>query len=432
MRIIVLFIIALLSNPLYIKAQESQKIADLKVPSSPAASILEIVPGTILQPKSYQALEAAIYSNFATDNKLKLPDNFSLEFTPYWFKDHGLSLKDYLGKPTFTDQLKRNSSFSLASTQSYFLSDSTKTSSLAIGYRTSFFLGSKKDDEKVAALLESVYLGEKIVTQILPLAIVTLRSNPSTGKDFMDQLEPDIEESLLGLKISKEVIKEFSKALRNEIEKTKIQEFNTEKLAGVINSVSKNFFKMESDYKELKEYINNRYGFYLDMAYANFINFPTNNFEFSIVPKQSVWLTPSYRFADDLKNFKLIGVIRYQWNNTDYFGKYFPDNKLYKNNFDYGIAVNGKFDKFSAHVEVIGRQSNTDIIVGKDSDNNILYRKNKESDVQYLGTLSYRLTDQVVLSYSLGKNFEIVSTNENNLISLLALNFGFGAPTALK
>lgn len=45
------------------------------------------------------------------------PNNLGLEFMPYWANDHGISLEEYLYPKASLDQIYRNSSFSLASTQ---------------------------------------------------------------------------------------------------------------------------------------------------------------------------------------------------------------------------------------------------------------------------------------------------------------------------
>lgn len=425
-----IFLIAVFLIPLSLMAQKEQKITNLKTPQSPAANIIGMVPGTVLQPKSYQALEVAMFSNFLNGDKLTSPDNYSLEFSPYWFKDHGVSLKNYLSNNSFGNQLKQNSSFSLASTQSYLLADSTKTNSLSFGYRTSFFLPNAKDKTESTKLLKGVYENFAFISELAVYAGEALKEDPGPvdAKVFMARFKPLIKAKLEESQVDEGVIDDFVEVLSVEIEKLKGSDFTHEKIYTTIDMVSVDYFKMNEDSNKLAEYINNRYGFYIDVAYANFLNFPTNEFEYSIAPRQSIWLTPSYRFSGHLKNFKLIGVFRYQWNNLDYFEKYFPSNIMFRNNFDYGIALNGTFNKFSAYLEMVGRRSNTEIRVGTDDKNNVLYRKDKESDVQYLGTLSYRLTDQIVLSYSLGKNFQILNSKGNDLISLLSLNFGFGAP----
>ncbi|MDZ7695250.1 MAG: hypothetical protein U5K69_29740 [Balneolaceae bacterium] len=76
-------------------AQES--LTDIKAPSSPAAALLGVQPQSVLAPKSYRALETAVYSNFLNNaGAAAIPNDFGLEFTPYWAKDHSLSLEEYL------------------------------------------------------------------------------------------------------------------------------------------------------------------------------------------------------------------------------------------------------------------------------------------------------------------------------------------------
>jgi hypothetical protein len=60
-----------------------KKLDALTTPSSPASTILGMQPSAILQPKSYRALEAAVFSNFNdTDGNGIIPNNFGLEFMP--------------------------------------------------------------------------------------------------------------------------------------------------------------------------------------------------------------------------------------------------------------------------------------------------------------------------------------------------------------
>jgi hypothetical protein len=167
----------------------------------------------------------------------------------------------------------------------------------------------------------------------------------------------------------------------------------------------------------------------VDAAYAAFLNFPTNNFEFSVVPRQSLWVTPTYRFSNDLSFLKILGVLRYEWYNIDYYRHYFPQSEFYENNVDYGLAVAGVFEKFLLQFELVGRSSNSEIPAGVDENGNELFTKKSNSDIQYVGTFSYLLTDQIALTYSLGKRFDPVLNPENSLISLLSINLGFGGAT---
>ena len=131
-----------------------EKLNTLTTPTSPAASILGMQPSAQLKPKSYRALETALYSNFTDSNGNSIiPNDFGLEFMPYWAVNRGISLNDYLYPKTGMMQLVRNSSFSIATTQKFILQDSTETKSIALGYRTSLFFGNKEDQTTIEGYL---------------------------------------------------------------------------------------------------------------------------------------------------------------------------------------------------------------------------------------------------------------------------------------
>ena len=125
---------------------------------------------------------------------------------------------------------------------------------------------------------------------------------------------------------------------------------------------------------------------------------------------------------------RVMGVLRYQWYNADYYKVYFPQSVIYKNNLDYGVAFSAEGQRFSVKLEIIGRSSNSEEVVGLDDEGNELYRKIKRKDTQYIGTFNFNLTEQIMLSYSLGSRFEPIANPLNTLVSMLSLNFGFGAP----
>lgn len=180
--------------------------------------------------------------------------------------------------------------------------------------------------------------------------------------------------------------------------------------------------------EEFNEYLKERPGLSVDIAYAGMLNFPGNQFEFSYVPKQSLWITPVYRFKNQLNFLKVSLVARYEWYNLHYYKKYFDNVTMYENNFDLGVAATGEWGKFSLSFEGVSRKSNSEIPAGFDAAGNELYRKEQKSDLQYTGTFSYNLSDQVVLSYTLGNRFEPILNPTETLISLLSMSFGLGGP----
>lgn len=423
-----LLIIAVISISV-LHAQEKLNPVDL--PTSPASSVLGLQPRTVLSPKSYQALEATLFSNFINSSDgIGIPNDFSLEFTPYWTVDHGLSLEDYL-YPTdiLNDQIMRNSSISLASTQNYLLGDSTATNSLAFGYRTTLYFGNKSDREIVSEFRKGLsdfgFITGRINSEAQSLVINNKVKNKA---EFLAAIRIKVEEVIKNY-YPDERAKSVINSIFNEAELLPDLEADEDQFLDEFNAITGRILKTDELYSEFKSYIRDRQGLSMDIAYAAFLNFPTNNFEFSIVPRQSIWLTPTYRFRDDLSFLKIMGVFRYEWYNIEYYRNYFPQSQFYENNIDYGLAVAGVFKNFSLQFEVVGRSSNSETPAGIDGNGNELFTKDSDSDFQYIGTFSYLLSDQIALTYSLGKRFDPVVNPENTLVSLLSLNFGFGGST---
>lgn len=426
MKLKILVAIVLLSAGCF--AQE--KLHTLSTPNSPAASILGMQPSVILKPKSFRALEAALYSNFSDDNgNGVIPNNFGLEFMPYWANPHGLSLEEYLYPKLSFDQLIRNSALSLASTQKFLLQDSTSTKSIAIGYRTSMFFGNAQDKEKITALVKNLSDNQRIGSFIL-LELEKLKEKSYTTKD--DYLR-DVRNAL-----TDRIYTELKTKSRKEAEAIVDNIYNeTEALPFTADNTDEFFIAfgdliekhVGSSYEEFKTYIKNRQGLLLDFALAVHINFPDNNFNFSEVPKYSLWLTPSYNFSNKLDFLKATATLRYERYYQHYFEKYFPAANVFDNNIDYGMAVSGNFKKFSIEFEATGRASQSLIPSGMDISGSTLYLKESDSDFQYIGTFTYRLTEQIALSYQFGSAFKpVFHVNGGTLISLLSLNLGFGGP----
>lgn len=427
-KIIVFIAAALITTTCY----SQDKLNPLTKPTSPAASILGMQPSAMLQPKSYRALEAALYSNFSDSNGSSsiIPNDFGLEFMPYWAVNRGISLEDYLYPKTGFLQLVRNSSFSLASTQKFLLQDSTETKSIALGYRTSLFFGNATDKERIKGYI-STLKNKMAINNTLLSILDDVYDNDSTSvkEDYIMEVKrtlPDLIYKELKTKSRREV-EVIAEKIYGDIEEldfdaTKKDDF----FAAIFDIVSA---IVGGNYSEFKTYITTRQGMAVDFAAAIHLNFPDNDFDFSVVPKYSFWLTPSYNFSHKLDFLKASATIRYERYFKEYFENYFPDTQVYDNNIDYGISVSGNFKKFVIEFEATGRSSKSLIEVGQDSSGNDLYIKESSSDFQYIGTFSYRLSEQIALSYQFGSAFKpVFNLDGGTLISLLSLNFGFGGP----
>ncbi|GAA4339343.1 hypothetical protein [Flaviaesturariibacter amylovorans] len=408
-------------------AQQSDKLDPIKAPTSPAAYAIGVQPSAILQPKSYTALETALYSNFRNGSGgFGLPSDFALEFSPYWAKDRGLSLQEYLFAAPGR-QFTRNSSFSIATTPGFALSGNDATAAVGIGWRTSIHFADQNDKKELKAYADSLALLQRLSAGIKVYA-ETIADTANNKNAFLQLMQPIVETRLRSLKIANpgataaamisKARTEVTADLKNDRDNFVDQFYaSLDTYAGVAGVVDR-----------YQDYIRNRYGFSIDLAYAGMVSFPNNDFEYSFAPKHSLWITPSYHFDKGARWLKLLGVFRYERLDRGYYSRFFPGTPVFTNNLDYGIALNGNFRKLSFQLEGVGRASGTEVEAGTDANGNRLYRKESRSDFQYIGSFTYRVTDGIALTYQLGNKFAPITNPLQTLVSLLSLNFGFGGP----
>lgn len=278
---------------------------------------------------------------------------------PYWFTDHGIPLDEYLREKNIGTQIIRNTAFSIASTQNYLLEDATTTKSLSWGYRTSVFFNSKsyteQIDEKLTELSDFMDITAAVAGYLAGYTA-------NTQQEYLQQLKPDLLTILTqnGINFSSDEYDKVFKAIYDRVIVLPLSDttvFND----AVTNIIREEIKVVKTNYKDFKKFLSKKEGFGVDVAYAILLNFPSNDFEFSVVPRQSVWLAQSYIFNSGSKatTFKGTGVLRYEWFNKDYFTKYFPTTEVYKNNFDYGVAISIDYNKFSLQFEGTGRSSSS-------------------------------------------------------------------------
>lgn len=418
---------------------QSTDLEKVKAPSSPAAAVIGIQPTAVLSPKSYEALETAVFSNFIGEQGQPLiPNNFGLEFAPYWTKDHPMPIQEYI-YPGPLQSLWRNLSFSVASTQNYILKDTVKSNALGFGMRTTIYFNGKKVRESIDSTLNNLLSASELkdavygwgrraakhtpkpdnTSKFVDLMVgSSLADKTIRGYFFNDWALMNTYFTRLGLTLKKEL-----PAWSEDKDKEKI-------FLDSLNSQLARFVQLTDKLKNVELNVTNRPGWKLDIAGALALDFPANDFNFSIAPQQSVWLTPSYRFSGKTSCIELLGVFRYNWYNLGFYKQYFENKETYEHNFDYGLSLNLLFKKLSLHVEALGRYSKTIIDQSTDASGITTTRSKTQTDFQCIGTVSYQISKKLMLSYNFGKQFEPILSYKGTLISVVNLNFGFGGPTA--
>lgn len=432
-----LYLILTLSATL-VTSNAQEKLSEITAPTSPAAYLLGAQPSAVLSPKSFQALEAALFSNFSNgEGKGILPNDFALEFTPYWAADHGLTLEDYLFPKNPLDQWWRNSSFSVASSQNFLFEDKTTSNGLSFGYRTSFFIGGGNDRTKIEDFTTKLKQNQKFKTRIkTDIQSVNHKIEVDDKASFLGEILPKITfriKEAYGITPKQKDIDSLSAALQagmNGLPNYKADDSAfSDAFSDLLNPLTDRIFRPDVVFENFKEYIEHRNGFSLDLAYGAFLNFPGNKFDYSVMPRQSLWITPTYNFKGSADFLKLMLVARYEWYDIDYYTKYFPSATNFKHNWDVGLAVSGEFKKLSVQLEAVNRSRKTRIKEGLNPQGVQLFSEKSDDDFQCIGTFSYRINKQIALSYSLGDGFEQLTNQGKTLISLLSLNLGFGGPT---
>ncbi|MGV3613680.1 MAG: hypothetical protein ACO1N0_22150 [Fluviicola sp.] len=432
MRILIFLLITGLSPFTFAQDDSQEKLQRLTAPTSPASAITGMQPTTVLAPKTLNALETALYNNFTDAGSIVIPKDLAIEFTPYWSKNPHISLSEYL-YPTAWQSFLRNASFSVSSSQSFLLGDSTKSNALGFGARTSIYFGGKKDRDTIENYRKQLRTDDIIEGRFGNIRMRAL-DNPEVTSitDFMQAIEAPLKKALEDVAFfdsSNETSQFLEEFCSDTLALPKLTAGTHAEFENAIVSLFRKHILADQVYAHFKKYLINRQGFSIDFALASLLNFPTNNFEFSYAPKNALWITPTYRlFANENHVLKLLAVYRYEWYNIDYYKLYFPGSTVFQNNHDYGFSLLAEFKKCSVQAELVGRSSSTEIPLGMDSEGNKIYTKKQSNDLQFLVVANYRLTDQAILTFNFGNQFNPVMNPKRTLVSTLSVNFGFGSP----
>lgn len=428
MRKLIYILSSLLYLVNYVGAQEGNKISSLKAPSSPSSFILGIQPSSITRPKSWEALETAVFTNFLdSSNNLIIPNNFALEFSPFWAtKDRKVKIEDFL-VPTIGQTLMQNLSLSVSSSKSFIINDSVKSNAIGFGIRTMLWQGTK-DEKALITLAYKDFLTKSLLNVRLAKFVNDNKLVEKANKqEYIDAIIKYITEN------KENLLKDMDKKYRSKwIAQLKdhLNSKDFELIKSSFNDCMDEYTKIDSALIDIENYRADRKGFKLEIAAATALNFPTSDVNLSYGSKYSFWLTPSFQPAG--KNFnwlEFIGVLRYTAYNGDFYKRYDAKEEFFSNNADYGLKLVLKWKRISLDFEAIGRRSQSILSQTTDLNGNTITISKSRDDSQYIASISYKIDENISLSYNFGKQFEPVINYKGNLISVINLNFGFGAPT---
>ena len=405
-------------------AQEAIDLSELKPPSSPAFTILGLQPTEIARPKTFEALEASLLNSFFQENNFRLSNNLAIEFSPYWLASHpDLTFERYIN-PTIGDNILFNSSLSIGTVKYNSEVDTNIVSTdIGFGYRTMIFTGRPlQKNEELIKSVKIITINQSLIADSYNI-VITYMNMCSNISELIDSLRNKME-TYFGipeaeLKDRKIIINEIILPYLSDLKETDYQDAQEKILQELPNRLSEiaEYKAITGAATKLENANKDNVGFLLEFAAAFVLDFPTSTFQYSKIPKWGIWLTPTYRMQD--QSFEFLGLLRFIKNEI-------PSQP--SDNFDFGAKVNYQLNKFSVSAECIGRYQSATIFEETINDTTTT-SKVSSSDFRAVINLDYRITDNLILSYSFGENFDLNTEVTNDLISVFSLNFGIGGPT---
>jgi hypothetical protein len=446
-----IFITILLLGVLHIqlRAQDEKiELEQLKAPAAPAATIISIQPNEVNRPKSAKDLEAAILTNYFGQGNITVPNSFMLELMPYWMGSRINTIPtEYLSEKV-GDVFWQSLAVSVASTQKYPVYDSVETNAMGFGFRSLLRRGSFF--ESYGNMIRILTLNLDLQTYFSQFILISESVDPAPGisvKDYFNQVVAAVEvQSDWYLQLSKDATKQKDlqelKAALNKIgdEFSGTVESKEQVNALIQQHLRSTLLDSQNQLKALyNSFLSERTGLQLEVAGALALNFPTNNFEFSIIPKWGLWLTGTFNPTKSDKKSKflqrtsLATMIRYMRNDVDYYQKYIPSATSYfQDNFDLGMKGIYRAQKFSLSIEVLSRYRSSLLQKTEDPGSPVSKSSKGDWDWKYLLNLTYAISPDISISYGFGKQLDPTFSVNGNIISMASLNFGFGGPEVGK
>jgi hypothetical protein len=369
----------------------TQDAAKLTVPASPAFSILNFEPSSIMRPTDAKELAADVLNSFDKDGKLLL--NLGLEASPYWWKSH----------PKLTRENYLNPNAGQAFLQSFSLSAATVKDSISGnnkfggGFRFKLFNGHPVEQ---LAVKDKELEEEESVMNVINMARGFVGENIKSKKDAIDFINTNLHNS----KVPENIISNVSQQA-TRLEKT----FKDSSDSEITLFLDKLEEVRAEGYKKLSEDISDllyeRKGFVLEFAGATGFNASKKN----ELERYGAWVNGSYFVSpDDLFTV----TARYMFNNND--------SSLI--NIDAGLSYLKKTNRYNVSVEALFRHYRAEID-DININNQPIKRVEKDFTYRFAAQASYMISKDISINLSFGKDFDSPFVSRSGFFSILGFNY---------
>ncbi|HEX8517227.1 MAG TPA: hypothetical protein VF868_13605 [Bacteroidia bacterium] len=382
------------STCLISNAQEDTKMT---LPSSPAFSILDFEPSSVMKPTSNKELGADLLNSFDKDGKLLT--NIGMEVSPYWLKSHPeLSRKQYFD-PGMMQCILQSFNISAGTVKD----TSTGNNKLGVGFRFKLYNGNPTEESLLA---ETKLIAAMPLTNIVSGCIGMISAGLINSKDMAIA---DVVEGLEAEKVDKAEIIRF-KQLCEELGKD--YESTREGLISFLKAINAKFGdENKTQASKVAELSRNRVGFVVELAGASaFVNSRSNQ----PIERSGLWLNVSNYFSSrDAFTF----TARYLFASVD----------SAVSNTDVGISYVKEISGFNFSLEAMFRWYRAEV-PDININNGIITRLEKGNTYRISAQGSYKIAQNISVNISLGKDFDSPFISNTNFFTLIGVNYSVFKP----
>jgi len=405
-----IFCFSLIGGTIQAFAQQKDTTVDfdqLRAPSSPAFNLLGISPSDIERPKN--PTDFAFSFGNASNTFSTVPKSYAMEISPFWAFGGKSTFKQFIDNKNVADNIKQTLVFSIGSTASKSIKDSSEFRQIGIAVKFSILRGKVGDEFTKWDKDVTKYLGE------YDTYYAHLKDSLTAAKDsavipllkLYKKYKPSDPEAIAILKAIQTMGNEVDAKVRSLSQDT-------------TNSKNKVWLTKLSELSKQTSF--KRYGFTMDWAAGTVVDFADSTFNQSYLSKFATWLTFGY---EGQNGNNIMFLLRYSAN----FNRFYKNdlNLIVKDidmgDLDMGLRFYKDFsDKLTISAEYINRLPFY---------NDAVYLSNHVSSPsrtdKYDFSVNYKIGKNQNLSFTYGKNFDNTITKSGNLIAAVNFMIGLGS-----
>lgn len=364
-----------------------------KIPNTPAFSILDYEPSSVMRPTSFKELSGDVLNSFDENGNLMM--NLGMEVTPYWLQSNPTLTREAYINPTMWQSVKQTFTLSAATVKDSI----TNSNNLGFGFRTQLIQGkvSTKYQEKyqlLQAYETAIGVVESVRIVVLPTGTLTSYDAVLAAISEMAK-EADLDESLISDVMNK------GKALQvNYGDTVNLEQFCFDLSKAIdtsINDLTKEVIALQKQ----------RTGFSLEVASA--AKFLTTSDSKNAFNKFGFWVN-ACNDVSETDAFTLTARLTSTTKDTLNVSSDVGLGYL-KSNAKYTISVEGMLRWYRMEIPTF------------DTFNQPITAVEKEFTYRLAAQLSYNLTENISANVSLGKDFDSPTLSGTTFFSIFGLQY---------